>query len=68
MYLSTIDFAFGGDGEEGPLGQSLVTRSQMPPHWTGRLERSLGTVRAADIQDGNHADETRLIYLPANRS
>lgn len=22
----TIDFAFGGDGDEGPLGQSLVTR------------------------------------------
>lgn len=63
-----VDFAFGGEGVEGPLGQSLVSQSQMPPHWSRRLERSLGTVRAAEIQNGNHAEETRLIYLPANRS
>ena len=66
----TIDiaFEFGGTGPEGPLGLSLLGRSEGPPSWTRRLERSLGSVRAVGIDGGQHVDDTRLIYLPASRN
>ena len=63
-----IEFEFGGAGPEGPLGRSLLARSEGPPRWTRRLERSLGNVRAVGIDGGQHVDETRLIYLPAGRN
>lgn len=66
--LIDIEFEFGGAGPEGPLGASLVGRSEGPPRWTRRLERSLGSVRAVGIEGGQHIDETRLIYLPAHRN
>ncbi len=64
----SIDFEFGGEGLEGPLGEALLAQSQQPPKWKRRLERSLGSVRAAAVEDANHAEETRLIYLPAQRN
>jgi putative ATP-dependent endonuclease of the OLD family len=63
-----VAFEFGGGGAEGPLGESLIARSQAPPRWSRRLERSLGNVRAVGIEDAHHVDETRLIYLPAHRN
>lgn len=63
-----IDFRFGGEGPEGPLGTSLIAQSQQPPRWSRQLERSLGRVRAVGIEDANHVDETRIIYLPAHRN
>ena len=63
-----VKFEFGGEGPEGPLGQSLIEQSLGPPSWSRRLERSLGSVRAVGIDDGIHVDETRLIYLPALRN
>jgi len=63
-----VKFEFGGDGPEGPLGQSLVDQSLGPPSWSRRLERSLGSVRAVSIDNGLHVDATRLIYLPALRN
>lgn len=63
-----VAFQFGGDGPEGPLGQSLVARAEGPPRWSRRLERSLGSVRAAGLEDAQHVDTTRLIYLPAYRN
>ncbi|MCA1702174.1 MAG: AAA family ATPase [Actinobacteria bacterium] len=63
-----INFQFGGGGPEGPFGQSLIAQSQPPPHWSRRLERSLGHVRAVGIDDGQNVDPTRLIYLPAHRN
>jgi len=63
-----ISFEFGGTGPEGPLGQSLLAQSQPPPRWSRRLERSLGNVRAAGIEDGQSVDSTRLIYLAAHRN
>ena len=63
-----VKFEFGGDGPEGPLGQSLVDQSLGPPSWSRRLERSLGSVRAVSVDNGLHVDATRLIYLPALRN
>jgi putative ATP-dependent endonuclease of OLD family len=63
-----VDFEFGGHGPEGPLGSSLLARSEGPPRWTRRLERSLGSVRAVGIDGGQHVDEVLLIYLPAQRN
>lgn len=63
-----IKFDFGGEGPEGPLGQSLIDQSLGPPSWSRRLERSLGNVRAMDIDSGLHVGATRLIYLPAIRN
>jgi putative ATP-dependent endonuclease of OLD family len=63
-----VEFNFGGEGPEGPLGSSLIAQSQVAPHWSRRLERSLGSVRAVGIDDGHQVDETRLIYLPAQRN
>lgn len=63
-----VKFEFGGEGPEGPLGQSLLDQSLGPPSWSRRLERSLGSVRAVGIDDGLHVDATRLIYLPAIRN
>lgn len=63
-----VEFEFGGAGAEGPLGSSLLARSEGPPRWTRRLERSLGSVRAVGVEAGQHVDDVRLIYLPANRN
>jgi putative ATP-dependent endonuclease of OLD family len=63
-----VAFQFGGNGPEGPLGQSLAARAEGPPRWSRRLERSLGSVRAAALEDAQHVDTTRLIYLPAHRN
>lgn len=63
-----IEFEFGGLGPEGPLGASLLARSEGPPRWSRRLERSLGNVRAVGVDGGQHADDVRLIYLPAHRN
>lgn len=63
-----IQFEFGGGGPEGPLGESLLAQSQVAPHWSRRLERALGYARAVGIEDGHQVDETRLIYLPAQRN
>lgn len=63
-----VEFEFGGEGAEGPLGVSLLAQSQAAPHWSRRLERALGYVRAVGIEDGHQVDETRLIYLPAQRN
>jgi putative ATP-dependent endonuclease of OLD family len=66
----TIDiaFAFEKDDIEGPLGKSLLAQSQPPPGWSRSLERSLGSVRAVNIDNSQHVDSTRLIYLPAHRN
>lgn len=64
----SVAFEFGGEGPEGPLGQSLLDQSLTPPSWSRRLERSLGNIRAVGIEDGVHVDATRLIYLPATRN
>lgn len=63
-----VEFEFGGLGPEGPLGSSLLARSEGPPRWTRRLERSLGSVRPVGIEDGHHVDDVVLIYLPAQRN
>lgn len=63
-----VEFEFGGAGPEGPLGASLISRSEGPPRWTRRLERSLGSVRAVGIDNGQHVDDVRLIHLPAHRN
>ncbi|HSH62479.1 MAG TPA: AAA family ATPase [Acidimicrobiales bacterium] len=63
-----VAFEFGGEGGEGPFGQSLLAQSQPPPRWSRRLERTHGHVRAVGIEDGHHFDEPRLIYLPAHRN
>lgn len=63
-----VSFDFEEDGPEGPLGESLLAQSQLPPLWSRSLERSLGSVRAVGIEDGHHVDDTRLIYLPAHRN
>lgn len=63
-----VNFDFEKDGPEGPLGESLLSQSQLPPRWSRSLERSLGSVRAVGIEDGHHVDVTRLIYLPAHRN
>jgi putative ATP-dependent endonuclease of the OLD family len=63
-----VRFAFGGGGDEGALGRSLLDQAEPAPHWSRRLERDLGRVRAVGIDDGHHVDETRLIYLPAHRN
>jgi len=63
-----IQFEFGGHGVEGPLGSSLLARSEGPPRWTRRLERALGSVRGVGIDGGQHVDEVLLIYLPAQRN
>lgn len=63
-----VEFEFGGFGTEGPFGSSLLARSEGAPRWTRRLERSLGSVRAVGIEDGHHADDVVLIYLPAQRN
>lgn len=64
----SVEFQYGGTGAEGPLGQSLINRSESEPRWTRRLERSLGKVRAIGVEDGRHVDNVRLIYLPAHRN
>lgn len=64
----SVEFKFGGTGPEGPLGQSLIDRSESEPCWTRRLERSLGNVRAIGVEDDRHVDNVRLIYLPAHRN
>jgi putative ATP-dependent endonuclease of OLD family len=63
-----VGFQFGGEGPEGLLGQSLQARAEGAPRWSRRLERSLGSVRAAALEDAQHVDTTRLIYLPAYRN
>jgi putative ATP-dependent endonuclease of OLD family len=63
-----IAFEFGGGGPEGPLGQSLLAQSQQAPRWSRPLARSLGSVRASGVEDAHHAEELRLIYLPAHRN
>jgi putative ATP-dependent endonuclease of OLD family len=63
-----VEFEFDAEGPEGPLGQSLVAQSQVAPHWSRRLERALGYVRGVGIEDGHQVDETRIIYLPAQRN
>lgn len=63
-----VTFEFGGAGAEGPVGQSLIGQALSPPRWSRRLERSLGTVRAVNIEDGQHVELTRLVYLPAHRN
>ncbi len=63
-----VGFEFEKDDVEGPLGRSLLAQSQPPPSWSRSLERSLGSVRAVNIDEGQHVDSTRLIYLPAHRN
>ena len=63
-----VGFEFEKDDVEGPLGRSLLVQSQPPPSWSRSLERSLGSVRAVNIDNGQHVDSTRLIYLPALRN
>jgi putative ATP-dependent endonuclease of OLD family len=46
----------------------LIARAEGPPQWSRRLERSLGNVRAAAVENAQHVDTTRLIYLPAHRN
>ena len=59
---------FERDDIEGPLGRSLLAQSQPPPSWSGSLERSLRSVRTVNVDDGQHVDSTRLVYLPAHRN
>ncbi|MDA8316353.1 MAG: hypothetical protein M0010_14470 [Actinomycetota bacterium] len=63
-----VGFEFEKDDVEGPLGRSLLVQSQPPPSWSRSLERSLGSVRAVNIDNGQHVDSTRLVYLPAHRN
>ena len=64
----SVEFKFGGTGAEGPLGQSVINRSESEPRWSRCLERSLGNVRATGVEDGRHVDNVRFIYLPAQRN
>ena len=64
----SVCFKFCEAGPEGSLGQSFIDRSEPPPRWTRRLERSLGRVRPVGIDDGQHYDAVRLLYLPAHRN
>lgn len=65
-----VRFAPAEDGQpRGQLEQWLDDHGFGPPAWTRRLERSLGKVRAAGIEDASEgADRTRVIYLPAHRN
>ncbi len=65
--LIQLQFEFGGGGTEGPLGQALQAEAQAAPRWSRRLERSLGGVRAAAIENALHEADTRVLYLPAQR-
>ena len=49
----------------GDCSRRQINRSEAPPRWTRRLERAMGTVRSVGIEDGQHVDSTRLVYLPA---
>ena len=63
-----VNFEFEKDGYEGPFGESLLAQSQPPPRWSRSPERSFGSVRAVEIEDGHHVDETHLIYLQRIRT
>lgn len=64
-----VEFAFGAPADAGPLEASLNAQALGPPRWTRTLERSLGHVRAARIDNASEgSDRTRLIYLPATRN
>lgn len=63
-----VAFEFGGGGAEGPLGRSLLAESHQAPRWSRPLARSLGAVRASAVEDAFHAEDVRLIYLPAHRN
>ncbi|MCU1355902.1 MAG: hypothetical protein JWM89_1320 [Acidimicrobiales bacterium] len=65
-----VEFAFGLPGEPaGELETWLVGQALGPPMWTRRLERSLGKVRAAGVENATEgADRARVVYLPAYRN
>ena len=59
----------GGTAREGALGSFLSSIGGGAPAWTRTLERSLGRVRATEIDSsvGGH-ELTRLVLLPALRN
>ena len=59
----------GGTAQEGALGSFLSSIGGGAPAWTRTLERSLGRVRATEIDSSVDGHElTRLVYLPALRN
>lgn len=58
-----------GMAQEGALGSFLSATGGGAPAWTRTLERSLGRVRATEIDSSVDGHElTRLVYLPAARN
>lgn len=54
---------------EGALGQYLLSTGGGAPIWRRTLERSLGRIRATEIDSSVDGHElTRLVYLPALRN
>ncbi|TCO33062.1 putative ATP-dependent endonuclease of OLD family [Kribbella steppae] len=66
----TIEYQLEAAGQpEGALGQYLVSTGGGAPTWKRTLERSLGRLRATDIDSTVDGHElTRLVYLPALRN
>ncbi|HEY5182111.1 MAG TPA: AAA family ATPase, partial [Dermatophilaceae bacterium] len=66
----TVEYQLEASGQpEGALGQYLVSTGGGAPVWRRTLERSLGRVRATDIDSTVDGHElTRLVYLPALRN
>jgi putative ATP-dependent endonuclease of OLD family len=66
----TIEYQLESAGQpEGALGRYLVSTGGGAPLWKRTLERSLGRLRATDIDSTVDGHElTRLVYLPALRN
>jgi hypothetical protein len=67
-----IAYAFEQVGQpEGPLGDDLLRRGLSAPTWARNLERRYRLVRPAKLTpapEPEGADQTLLLYLPANRN
>lgn len=59
----------GSPSEEGALGSYLSSIGGGAPSWTRTLERSMGRLRATEIDSSVDGHElTRLVFLPAARN
>ncbi|CCI52654.1 hypothetical protein BN13_1920006 [Nostocoides jenkinsii Ben 74] len=66
----SIEYQLEADpAQEGALGRFLSSIGGGAPAWSRTLERSLGRVRATEIDSAIDGHElTRLVYLPAARN
>ena len=65
----SIEYQLEGTAQEGALGSFLTSTGRGAPAWTRTLERSLGRVRATEIDSSVEGHElTRLLFLPALRN